>query len=562
MRKPTPTPLLRVLADAGKLALGAGLIWMGVDLAQAQTTAAPPATAPAAPAVVATAPESTATIDAAALYGTHCASCHGTTRTGGMGPALLPESLERLRRPEALRVMKEGRNATQMPGFAQTLSSAEITALAGWIYQPVTPAPAWSDDDVRASRVETAGAKDLPAKPAWKADPMNIFLVVEGGDHHVSVLDGDRFEVIKRFASRYALHGGPKFTPEGRYVFFGSRDGWITKYDLWNLTVVAEVRAGLNMRNVAVSGDGLWVMAANYLPRTAMLFDADLNLVKRFEAATLDGKESSRVSAVYDAAPRQSFVVALKDIPEVWEISYNPKVEPIYDGLVHDFRLGEGIAIPGYQGVRRTKLQEPLDDFFFDQEYTHVLGSTRPKSAATAQTPTAQVVNLDVRRKIAELPIAGMPHLGSGITFAWNGTTVLASPNLKDGAIDVIDMKTWKTVKTIPTPGPGFFMRSHENTPYAWADSMMSPASKDTLTLIDKKTLEPVATLREPGRTLAHPEFTKDGRYALVSVWELDGAVIVFDTKTLKEVKRLPMSKPIGKYNVWNKITRSEGTSH
>ena len=559
MRKPTPTPLLRVLADAGKLALGAGLIWMGVDLAQAQTTAAPPA---AAPAVVATAPESTATIDAAALYGTHCASCHGATRTGGMGPALLPESLERLRRPEALRVMKEGRNATQMPGFAQTLSSAEITALAGWIYQPVTPAPAWSDDDVRASRVETAGAKDLPAKPAWKADPMNIFLVVEGGDHHVSVLDGDRFEVIKRFASRYALHGGPKFTPEGRYVFFGSRDGWITKYDLWNLTVVAEVRAGLNMRNVAVSGDGLWVMAANYLPRTAMLFDADLNLVKRFEAATLDGKESSRVSAVYDAAPRQSFVVALKDIPEVWEISYNPKVEPIYDGLVHDFRLGEGIAIPGYQGVRRTKLQEPLDDFFFDQEYTHVLGSTRPKSAATAQTPTAQVVNLDVRRKIAELPIAGMPHLGSGITFAWNGTTVLASPNLKDGAIDVIDMKTWKTVKTIPTPGPGFFMRSHENTPYAWADSMMSPASKDTLTLIDKKTLEPVATLREPGRTLAHTEFTKDGRYALVSVWELDGAVIVFDTKTLKEVKRLPMSKPIGKYNVWNKITRSEGTSH
>ena len=105
-------------------------------------------------------------------------------------------------------------------------------------------------------------------------------------------------------------------------------------------------------------------------------------------------------------------------------------------------------------------------------------------------------------------------------------------------------------------------MRSHENTPYAWADSMMSPASKDTLTLIDKKTLEPVASLREPGRTLAHTEFTKDGRYALVSVWETDGAIIVFDAQTLKEVKRLPMSKPVGKYNVWNKITRSEGTSH
>ncbi|MCO5110750.1 MAG: nitrite reductase [Burkholderiaceae bacterium] len=536
--------LRRWLAAAAQLALGAGLLWMGADMAHAQ------------------APATTAPVDAAALYGTHCASCHGAQRTGGMGPALLPESLERLRKPEALRVIQQGRPATQMPGFADTLSAAEITALAAWVYHPVTPAPAWSDDDIRASRTETAGARGLPARPAWKADPMNIFLVVEGGDHHVSVLDGDRFEVIHRFASRYALHGGPKFTPDGRFVFFGSRDGWITKYDLWNLTVVAEVRAGLNMRNVAVSGDGRWVMAANYLPRSAVLFDADLQLVKRFDATTLDGKSASRVSAVYDAAPRHSFVLALKDIPEVWEISYDPKAGPIYDGYVHDYKMGEGIAKPGYQNVRRTPLDEPLDDFFFDQGYKNVLGSTRAKPGAAGGTPTAQVVNLDVRRKIAELPIAGMPHLGSGITFAWNGTTVLASPNLKDGAIDVIDMKTWKTVKTIPTPGPGFFIRSHENTPYAWADSMMDPKSKDTLTLIDKKTLAPVASLREPGRTLAHTEFTKDGRYALVSVWEGDGAIIVFDAQTLKEVKRLPMSKPVGKYNVWNKITRSEGTSH
>ena len=146
---------------------------------------------------------------------------------------------------------------------------------------------------------------------------MNLFVVVEGGDHHVSLVDGDRFERIHRFPTRYALHGGPKFSPNGRYVFFGSRDGWITKYDLWALRVVAEVRAGLNMRNVAVSADGQWVMAANYLPHSVVLFDANLNWVKTFSATTLDGKQSSRVSAVYDAAPRKSFVVALKDIPEL-----------------------------------------------------------------------------------------------------------------------------------------------------------------------------------------------------------------------------------------------------
>ncbi|HET7794787.1 MAG TPA: cytochrome D1 domain-containing protein [Rhizobacter sp.] len=516
-------------------------MWMGTEFARAQTV--PAESVP----------------DAAALYQQHCAGCHGAERFGAMGPALLPESLERLRKPEALKVITHGRAATQMAGFAASLKPDEISALAQYIYSPVTPAPRWADADIRASRVADAQARDLPNKPTWSADPMNLFVVVEGGDHHVSLVDGDRFTPIHRFASRFALHGGPKFTPDGRFVFFGSRDGWITKYDLWNLTVVAEVRAGLNMRNVAVSGDGQWVMAANYLPHTLALFDAELNLVKTFDATTLDGKASSRVSAVYDATPRKSFIVALKDIPELWEISYDPKAAPIYDGYVHDYKMGEGMAKPGMHGVKRTLLDEPLDDFFFDQSYRHALGATRAKADGQ---PSAQVVNLDIRRKIAELPIAGMPHLGSGITFAWQGTTVLASPNLKDGALDVIDMGSWKPVRTIKTPGPGFFVRSHEASRYAWADSMMSPASKDTLTIFDKATLEPVAQVREPGKTLAHIEFTKDGRYALASLWEMDGALIVYDAATFKEVKRLPMSKPVGKYNVWNKISRSEGTSH
>jgi mono/diheme cytochrome c family protein/WD40 repeat protein len=472
--------------------------------------------------------EQPAAVDAAKLYGEHCAACHGAQRTGGMGPALLPESLARVRRPEAQAVIAQGRSATQMPGFADKLQPTEVQALAQWIYTPVQPAPAWTEADVRASRVQAEGTADLPNKPLWKADPMNLFVVVEGGDHHVSLVDGDRFEVIHRFASRYALHGGPKFTPEGRWVYFGSRDGWITKYDLWNLKVVAEVRAGLNMRNIAVSSDGRWVMAANYLPRNVVLFDANLELVKALPAA-------SRVSAVYDAAPRKSFVVALKDEPEIWELAYG-STEP-----------------------RRTVLAEPLDDFFFDSSYRHALGATRERADGSAG---AQVVDLDARRAVAELPIAGMPHLGSGISFDWNGTRVMASPNLKDGAIDVIDMKTWQRVRSIATPGPGFFMRSHEATPYAWADSMMSPKGKDTITIIDKRTLEPVASVREPGRTLAHIEFTKDGRYALASVWENDGALVVYDAATFKEVKRLPMSKPVGKYNVWNKINRSEGTSH
>ncbi|MFP5404871.1 MAG: cytochrome D1 domain-containing protein, partial [Gammaproteobacteria bacterium] len=170
---------------------------------------------------------------------------------------------------------------------------------------------------------------------------------------------------------------------------------------------------------------------------------------------------------------------------------------------------------------------------------------------------------LDAGRKIADLPLSGMPHLGSGITWKRGDRTVMASTNLKAAEVTVIDLADWSVVKRIPTRGPGFFLRSHEASRYAFVDSMMSRDARNVLQVIDKETLEVVKEIvGEPGKTLAHVEFTRDGRYALASVSEDDGAIVVYDTDTLEEVKRLPMRKPVGKYNVWNKISRDEGTSH
>jgi hypothetical protein len=487
-------------------------------------------------------------------YQKYCSACHGADRLGGMGPALLPENLSRLKKAQAARMIRDSRAGVQMPAFRNELDERQIANLVELIYSPVVPAPRWGEAEIRASRVVHRHSPDIQ-RPKFAADPLNLFVVVEAGDHHVTILDGERLEPLHRFASRYALHGGPKFSPDGRYVFFASRDGWLTKYDLWGLEALVEVRAGINTRNAAVSSDGKYVIAANYLPHTLAVFDSELSLLKLIEAKDAKGS-SSRVSAVYDAAPRRSFIAALKDVPELWEISYDPEAEAIPTGLIHDFRMKEGAFVPGFLNPRRTRLEEVLDDFFFTPDYHQVVGAQRDGGRG-------QVVHLDVRRAIATLELPGLPHLGSGITWERDGRRVMATPNLREGVVTVIDVATWKTVKQVPTLGPGFFLRSHEASRYAWVDSMMSPQGRDTLQLIDKQTLEVVARLTpEPGKTLAHVEFDRHGRYALASLWEQDGALIVFDAATLKEVKRIPMNKPVGKYNVANKIRRSEGTSH
>ena len=493
---------------------------------------------------------------AKALYSKHCAACHGTARLGGMGPALLPGNLGRLKPADAATVIDQGRAATQMPAFGKQLDALQIQALVDLIYTPLPQVPQWGLTEIRATHKQLADPLKLPAKPVHDADPLNMFLVVELGDHHVTVLDGDLMEPLHRFKSHFALHGGPKYSPDGRFVYFASRDGWISKFDMYSLQMVAEIRAGINTRNLAISADGRYVMVANYLPNTLVVLDAlDLQPLKLIPVRG-DGGERSRVSAVYAAPPRKSFIVALKDIPEVWEIPWADDALPVYNGPMHDYRMGEGIARQsGDFPVRRIKLDDYLDDFFFDQSYRHLIGAARTGK-------NAQVIQLDAGRKIAELELDGLPHLGSGITWEYQGRPVLATPNLKRAEVTIIDMQTWKPVKRIKTLGPGFFMRSHENTPYAWVDVFFGE-HRDAVHVIDKRTLEIVKTLRpEPGKTAAHVEFDRSGRYALLSIWDMNGAVVVYDAESLEEVKRLPMVKPSGKYNVYNKITRSAGTSH
>ena len=482
------------------------------------------------------------------LYLEHCASCHGAGRLGGMGPALLPENLQRLRQEQAQSIIREGRVATQMPAFGEVLSDAEIARLVAHIYDPLGEMPQWGEAEIRASIGQLGEA--YSSHPVFDADPLNLFVLVEAGDHHVSILDGDKLERLARFPSRFALHGGAKFSPDGRYTYLASRDGWVMVYDLWSLQPVAEVRAGINTRNIAISHDGRYLAVANYLPHNLVILDArSLAPVKIFETG-------SRVSAVYQAAPRSSFIVAMKDIPELWEINYSDEPPPGFGGaFVHTHEKGMVEALPEFLPARVTPLSEPLDDFFFDQTYRHVMGTSRGGESG-------KVVHLDVRTEIADLPIAGMPHLGSGITFDYDGRRVMASPHLKEAAVSVIDMTEWQLIHTIETGGPGFFMRSHETSAYAWVDVFFGP-NKDQVHVIDKRTLKIAKTLiPEPGKTAAHVEFTRDGRYALLSIWEDEGAVVVYDAASLEEVKRIPARKPVGKYNVGNKISSEEGTSH
>jgi hypothetical protein len=104
-------------------------------------------------------------------------------------------------------------------------------------------------------------------------------------------------------------------------------------------------------------------------------------------------------------------------------------------------------------------------------------------------------------------------------------------------------MQDWSLVKEIDTSGPGFFLRSHAGTPYLWAD-VFTGEHKGEMHIIDKQSLEVVKVLvPEPGKTVAHTEFTKDGDTgAGVDLGGGRRGDRVYDAANLTEVMRLPMA--------------------
>lgn len=152
----------------------------------------------------------------------------------------------------------------------------------------------------------------------------------------------------------------------------------------------------------ALSADGSFMLLAQAEPPCLVVLDVASGApVQALVPASRGGRVAAGTAALRTAPLRRSFIVAPADLPELWEISYDPRAEEIYDGIVHDYRFGEGVPRRGFLGIRRTTLPEPLVDFVLDRHEAEAWGLAPPAPAGSGE---GQVINLDVRRRVAVRP--------------------------------------------------------------------------------------------------------------------------------------------------------------
>ena len=118
---------------------------------------------------------------------------------------------------------------------------------------------------------------------------------------------------------------------------------------------------------------------------------------------------AGEISALLGIEARRRFVVGFAAHDELWEIAWNRDAPPVLRGLVHDYRSGEAVPLPGRFTERTFKVPRATRDLAAGGMPFEVLQVDREGGVG--------IVNLDIRRRTEPVPMVAVRLIA-----AWRGT--------------------------------------------------------------------------------------------------------------------------------------------
>jgi nitrite reductase (NO-forming)/hydroxylamine reductase len=491
-------------------------------------------------------------------YFQYCAGCHGVLRKGATGRSLEPLATRRLGQERLERIIALGTEGG-MNNFDDIFSKAEIADLAAFIQLPPPEPPEMGLADMKRTHRILTSRDDEPREPRHGRNWKNFFVTILRDARRVAILDGDRKDVVAEVETGYAVHV-VEGSSDGRFWYAIGRDGRLSRIDLWvdPPGVTAEVQVAFDARGIALSSFGAakdkYLVAGGFWPPHFVIVDAaTLEPLKVVSTSGIDleGRfvREARVAAL--AAPKGSptWIVGVKELGQVWQVDYS------------DIR---SLRVEMMDAARF------LHDGFFDP-------SGRYFQVAANASNTMVFVDTQARKVAGMLETGRKPHPGAGANWvdAQCGP-VGASVHMGQGRIAVWGNdpqgrpdQAWKPCYSVMLDGPGLFLGGHPNSPYVFADQMLHPdvAVASSIKVLDTRTRKIAASLNVtdlPKGVALHPEFNADGSEVWISAWakgsraeRAEGAVVVFDSRTLKEAGRIRgLETPTGKFNVTGRTRR------
>ena len=203
-----------------------------------------------------------------------CGSCHGLTMRGGLGPALLPETLQGKPRDYLSNVILEGRPGTAMPGWSPLLSArrGELDGryvTAGWPGPGRTTMKQLTTSLLLLLLVGSGQAAALRGSG-------DLGLIIERADSSIQIIETTGNTSLGRVDQLGDLsHASAVYSRDARYAYIFGRDGGLSKVDILGGELVMRKLQSGNSIGGAISQDGRLVAVSNYKPGGVKVFDAD-----------------------------------------------------------------------------------------------------------------------------------------------------------------------------------------------------------------------------------------------------------------------------------------------
>ena len=353
----------------------------------------------------------------------------------------------------------------------------------------------------------------------------DLGLVIERAVGRVQIVDTTARRSIGVVAGLGDLsHASAVFSRDGRFAYVFGRDGGLSKIDLLAGTLERRIVQAGNSIGGAISQDGRFVAAQNYVPGGVRIFDATtLALVSDIPARYGDAGLTSKVVGLADA-PGIGFVFALFEAGEIWvaDLSDDP-AQP---------------KITRYQGIGK----QPYDGLITPDGRYYLAGLFGEDGLAMLDLWQPE---RGVRKVLAgygrgeePLPVYKMPHL-RGWAMA-DGRLYL--PAIGRHEVLVVDTRTWQEVGRIAVKGQPVFVMARPDGREIWVN--FAHPDNSHLQVIDTLT-QKITHHLEPGKVVLHMEFTPRGEAVWVSCRD-DNKVVVFDTRTHRAVAELAADSPSG----------------
>ena len=518
----------------------------------------------------------TSSMDVEKMFVKECQGCHGPNHEGGVGSDLRPSQITKKNSYVLAEAILNGRAGTAMPPFANKMNKGDADKMVDYLQHfKGKKLKVLTLDAVKAGwknlNDRVALAKKYPHAVDVKKNT-DICFVTERDAARVVFVDGTSGKVLSRHPAGFAVHVTVTNKRQPRYAYSISRSGLVTMFDLNTpgQMKIAECQVGTDSRGLAVSPDGKYLMAGNYVPGGAILMDAmTLEPLKVYPTSSVintDGDiDSSRVAGVYDTPYGPYIAFALKDAGHVYIVDYSKPNYPIVGDIpnigkiLHDGFENEGKEIGRY--------------LMQASQGSDVMG----------------IVDFKTKSLVAKVYTGPgtKPHPGQG--SSWYNEKygqVHATNSMNVGDVVIWD-NNWDVVKNVKTAGGGLFVGTSEHTPFIWSDCVLGgPSNWNKIYLINKQTLETdriltvgtkkgtiidpvthktlyswdVPTVKDKDGNvivprILHAEPANHGHWTMISEWNA-GRIGIYEAKTGKFVKYISgLTTPTFTYSIEHRQT-------